>query len=209
MSTESEIYERFQREAADHQMTVMHDDGLYRHLRWAQPRNELYRFDLITWPHGLLIRGDGPNFVFSVYPTKDLFDLFRQTSHSGINPGYWQEKVVAGQVHSWSEDLFRDWLGKKATVDEVQFPGLTQAVHEWFFHGDEFSTEYEETARHAVAQFSHGSYQLRFPEPWEQSFEDFDWSFLWACHAIVWGIAKYDAHKAGPESAGVETVASL
>lgn len=39
-----------------------------------------------------------------------------------------------------------------------------------------------------------------FTDTWEWDLGDWDWQYLWCCHAIVWGIAKYDrfhaAHKA-------------
>lgn len=188
--------ERFARETAGHTMTILHDNGLYRHLKFADPGRGLHYFDLITWPHGLLVRGDGPNFAFSAYPTTDLFDLFKGSASEGINPGYWQEKVVAGQVKSWSEEQFRAWLTTKATEAEVRFPGLTEAVDEQILNSDEHSIEYEATARWALAEFTHGDYCLRFPVEWEQSFDDFSWEYLWGCHAIVEGIRQYDAAKA-------------
>lgn len=195
MSDYPEDAARFKRETASHEMRILQDNSLYRHLMFWNPQNrgDLYRFDLITWPNNLAIRGDGPNFMFSVYPTADLFDLFKGSSHNGINPGYWQEKVVAGQVMSWSEEKFRTWLVGEAAAHEARYPGLLDAVGKQILHSDEHSTEYRGTAEYAVASFSHGDYRLRFPDPWEESFEDFSWEFLWACHAVVWGIARYDA----------------
>jgi hypothetical protein len=43
---------------------------------------------------------------------------------------------------------------------------------------------------------------FRFEDTWEWSFKDYDWWFLWACQAIVWGIAQYDAAKAAPAEGG-------
>jgi hypothetical protein len=40
-----------------------------------------------------------------------------------------------------------------------------------------------------------------FEDTWEWSFKDFDWWFLWACRAIVWGIQQYDAAKAAEKPA--------
>lgn len=201
MSEYPEIAARFARETDGHKMTVLHQDGFYRHVRFENPKyGAIYRFDLITWPHGLLIRGDGPNFVFSLYPTVDLFDLFRRTASVGdINPGYWQEKVVAGQVQDWSEEKFRTWLVLEAAKDEARYPGLVNAVNRQILHSDEHNTEYRGTAEYALASFAHRDYRLRFPDRWEESFEDYSWQFLWACHAIRWGIAQYDTAKAAPK----------
>jgi len=186
---------RFKQETAGHEMVVLHDDGLYRHLVFANPKPSLYRFDLITWANNLVIRGDGPNFMFSVFPTADLFDLFRETGRHGIQPGYWQEKAIAGRVRSWSEDRFKKWLIQEAASNEAAYPGLMDAVDAQILNSDDHSLEYRGTAEYAVASFDH-DYRLRLPERWEESFEDYSWEFLWACHAIVWGIAQYDAAKA-------------
>ena len=41
---------------------------------------------------------------------------------------------------------------------------------------------------------------FRFHDIYEWKFRDFDWSYLWACHAIVWGIARYDEAKQAAEA---------
>ncbi|MFJ8016183.1 hypothetical protein [Streptomyces sp. NPDC096339] len=203
MTDYPEIAARFARETAGHQMTVLHEDGLYRHLVFADPVPNFHRFDLITWPHGLLICVDGPTFAFALWPTEDLFDMFRGSSSGGINPGYWQEKVTAGEVKSWSEDMFRTWLVGEAAGYEAQHPGLVEAVGEQVLNSDQYSTEYRGTAEFALAQFRHGDFRLRFPDHWEVSFEDYSWEFLWACHAVLWGIRQYDATKAVPKAVAV------
>lgn len=188
--------ERFRLETAGHAMTILHEEGFYRHLRFANPDSGLYGYDLLTWPHGLTFRGDGPNFIFSVFPTLDLFDLFRGSSHGGINPGYWQEKVMAGQVKDWSEDLFRTWVREQAMRLEATVPGISDALRADVLSSDEYNLEFEEVARDAIANFSHKGHTLRFPRAWEVSFQDWSWEFLWACHGITAGIAQYDAAKA-------------
>lgn len=191
------IRERFNRETSGHRLTVLRDEGLYRHLRSTNPQyGALYGFDLITWPNGLLIRGDGPNFVFALHPTADLFEMFRGSSSGGINPGYWKEKVRAGQVKAWSEELFRTWLVKAARAEEARHPGLGAAVRSEILDNDEHSLEFEEGARYAVGAFEYKGYRLRYPAKWERDFDDWSWEYLWACHAILRGIAEYDRAKA-------------
>lgn len=194
MTEYSAAAKRFARETGNHEMTVLHEDGLYRHLVFADPTGGFYRFDLITWPHNVFVRGDGFSFGFSTYPTVDTFDMFRGSSHDGgINPGYWQEKVTAGKVKDWSEEKFRTWLVDEAAAAESRYPGAVEAVGAQILHSDEHNTEYRGTAEYAVASFDHGDFRLRLPDPWEESFEDYSWEFLFACHAVVWGIAQYDA----------------
>ncbi|MEV6547911.1 hypothetical protein AB0M57_04280 [Streptomyces sp. NPDC051597] len=193
MNDYPEIAARFARETAGHEMTVLHEDGLYRHLKFADPAGGFYRFDLVTWPHNVFLRGDGFSFGFSVYPTKDMFDVFRGSSGGGINPGYWQEKVNSGKVRDWSESLFRAWVLDEATKAENRHPGAVEAVGKQILHSDEHSTEYQGTAEYAVASFRHGDFRLRIPNDWEHTFEDFSWEFLFACHAVLFGIGRYDA----------------
>ena len=41
---------------------------------------------------------------------------------------------------------------------------------------------------------------FRFYDTYEWDFEDYDWWFVWACHAIIWGIAAYDGNKPAIET---------
>ena len=47
--------ERFLKNAAAHQMEVLRDDGVNRHLRFRNPESSAYWFDIITWPGTLCI----------------------------------------------------------------------------------------------------------------------------------------------------------
>jgi hypothetical protein len=58
----TDIAERFAKETAEHDMEIVHDDGLYRHLRFRHQGpnySSWYWFDLITVPGSLIFRGDG------------------------------------------------------------------------------------------------------------------------------------------------------
>lgn len=192
-----QIANRFAQETAGHQLTILHDDGLYRHLRMMNPEyGGLYAYSLITWPNGLAFRGDGPNFIFTMHPTGDVFEMFRRSNSGGINPGYWQEKVQAGPVKAWSARKFREWLTAQADEAEVAYPGIVGAVHAEVFEGDWYSVDLEENARATLAEFEHKGHQFRYPAKWVQDFDDWSWEYLWACHAIVAGIAQYDQAKA-------------
>jgi len=99
-----EIAQRFAR----HTVTVLHEDGLYRHLRFEDP-DRRYPFELITWPYNLVVKA-GWTFHFDIDATPDMFDLFRKTALTGqINSGYWSEKVRAGrdEVEGFDPDLLK------------------------------------------------------------------------------------------------------
>lgn len=105
-----EIAARFARDTARHEMTVKHEQGLYRHLKFMNPEHGSFgAFELITWPYNLIVK-TGWAFHFDIDATEDMFDLFRRTALTGqINPGYWSEKVRAGrdEVEGFEPDLLK------------------------------------------------------------------------------------------------------
>lgn len=205
------IFERFQRETANHEMTVKHDDGLYRHLVFRRPDSSLYWFELVTWPGRLAIHGDmSPSFTFS--RLNDMFEFFRGDG-DGINPDYWAEKVVAGSegVKTYSEERFKEYVAQELKQAEEYYPCVTEAwqektegvLPEYYTHTEHEAIE----ALNAFEYLPEGQYAdaFSFQSYWDWSLRDFDWAFLWACHAILWGIAQYDAKNA---SAIAEAVAA-
>ncbi|MFE2832261.1 hypothetical protein ACFXI6_14605 [Streptomyces mirabilis] len=110
MNDYSETAALFARDTAKHEMTVLHDDGYYRHLKFMNPENGSFgAFHLITWPYNLVVK-TGWTFHFDIDATEDMFDLFRRTARTGeINPGYWSEKVRAGrdEVEGFNPDLLK------------------------------------------------------------------------------------------------------
>lgn len=48
MKERSCTVDRFLKDAENHKMTVVRDDGVYRHLRFMKPETTSYWFDLIT-----------------------------------------------------------------------------------------------------------------------------------------------------------------
>lgn len=236
MTAYPESAARFARDTSAHEMVVLHDDGLYRHLIFREPTQGFYWFELITTPNQLVFSGDGNSYVFR--RTADMLQFFRsgiwRDGTHNINPGYWSEKLTSGReaATSYSLELFEEEIAKTLADVEGDYPGITAA---WTEHVEsEFNIEYEEEARRAVAEFQFGEAHLakcsacdwsfesesytvaaknarehrqesgdkhpvpvrdltfHFSDMDEVQFQDFDWWFLWACQAIVWGVARYD-----------------
>jgi hypothetical protein len=192
VSEHPEIAARFARDTAAHQLTVLHEDGLYRHLRFRSPRTSEYWFDIVTWPGSLVIRGDvGEDYVFT--RLKDMFAFFRDDE---INPHYWAEKLGGGRrsVQEYSEAALRQ-IVVEHFVNDARWGGVPagtgKALRTWVLNED-LRDEY--TARSVLESFAHRGYQ--FSDVWEWNFRDYEPQFLWCCHAIRWGIAQYDAVKA-------------
>lgn len=200
------VAEVFARDVAEHELTVLHSDGLYRHLRFAKPGTGINHFDLVTWPGHLSLGGDRDGYVFA--RTDDMFEFFRAKSHwnmGTINPQYWAEKLTTRvKVKVYDEALCKKLIGEYiGDADEDYYPGLKayarQALADADFDSD---LAYEDSAREWLRDFKYvvpkvapvRSYE--FSDVWEWDLSDWDFHYLYACHAIQWGIEQYDAAKA-------------
>lgn len=170
MTDYPEIAARFARDTASHQMTVLHDDGLYRHLRFTAPgMGSIGSFDLITWPYNLVVKA-GWVFAFDIDATPDMFDLFRRTALKGqINPGYWQEKVRAGrdEVVDYSDELLKAEIEQyvKAWLEDAQDDDfeakLRSAIQDHFFSDTaDYNVEFESEALRALNDFDFDTHHL-------------------------------------------------
>lgn len=200
---EAEALAGFTRDTTAHQMTVLRDDGMYRHLRYAPPGSSPARccwFELVTWPGHLAVDGGMGAFTFArPGGDEDLFPFFRQPQ---INPMYWVQKVRAGQgTREYSETVFRQAVFgyfSHAARHEGTPKGLGRAIRtEILEDGDIW---YEEGARHALDQFEYqepgtdpGLEPWRFSDVWEWDLRDWSYHYLWCCHAIRRGVELYDA----------------
>src|ERR1700677_95577 len=240
-------------DTAQHEMTILLDEGLHRHVRFMRPRpgSSSYWYELITVPHALIFRGDYESLVFS--RTEDMFGFFRSNPDRPamrISPDYWAEKLTSdrGCVKRYDQDKFEQ-IVKELTVAAIRAHsaprGIGRAVREQILNDEDI--HYEDGARRALDDFEFGAKNVaecpcggrvevdadlfipaswrdqhprglghpyktdhvpgfRFTDTWELDFKDFDHGYLWACHAIVAGIAQYDAAKA-QAARPVETVA--
>ena len=187
-----DIAARFERDTAEHELTVLHDDGLYRHLRVAQPGNSEYWYDLVTWPGCLAVRGDfGDDWIFS--RQRDMFEFFRRDR---INPHYWAQKTERGRdsCRVYDEAAFRQRVTEAfvgAVRDSDAPRGLGRALRADVL---DFDLSTEDSARKLLEDFEFEGF--RFEDTWEWDFREYDPAYLWSCHAIVEGIRRYDLHRA-------------
>jgi hypothetical protein len=193
------VAKRFAGECGNHQMTVLHDDGLYRHLRFTAREGYSYWFDLITWPGSLTFNGDMGTWVFS--RVEDMFDFF---GGSYVNYDYWGEKVRAGQTKAYCEELFKQLVTEHAQelIDSGDQPAaLMAAINEDIFEED---YSYETGARQLLDEFRFmppaaegivSGLEFQFADTWEWGFRTYTVHYLYACHAIQWGIGQYRSAK--------------
>lgn len=201
MSDYTDIAARFARETANHTMTVLHDDGFYRHLRFANPASSLYWYEITTTPGQLVFSGDGDTFAFRLAP--DMFEMFRRSAESGdINAQYWAEKCRTGNAKSYSRERFEEYVEKQVANAEQYYPGLRDDVREEIFDSPVYDVDHEPAALMTALGYAYflepgknpaGRQEFRFAHVYEWELKDFDWWFLFACYAISDAITKYDA----------------
>lgn len=161
--------------------------------------NEAEELLLATRPDGFEVEeigrramcGDvGNDYVFTRLP--DMFKFFRADRRWGINPHYWAEKLGGGRpsVQSYSEELLRQRVVEQF-VEDTRWGGVPAGtgkhLRTWVLNEDLGD---ERTARNVLEDFCFQGYE--FKDVWEWDFHDYNSQFLWACHAIVWGIGRYD-----------------
>lgn len=191
-----DIVDQFKKNTANHAMTVKHDSGLHRHLRFDKDGSGIYHFEIITWPGYLCICGDMGCYVFRRLP--DMFEFFR--GDRGINPSYWAEKCTSESrfgdgIKQYSQAKFAETI--KRWFDESDEPtGEAARSALWAAIEDEVLSagEFEAEARHAADDFDHEGFQFR--DFWETNLTEYTFNFLWCLHAIVFAIQAYDKSKA-------------
>lgn len=216
--------ERFLKDVDGHQMTVVRDDGIYRHVRFKRPETICMHFDLITWPGYLCYTGDMGTYVFT--RLRDMFEFFRRSHKEDlfrIDMRYWAEKVEAGDrcdgVKKFSFEKFereiRDWVARReeeSRPDEedakdlglhaAAFAELLDAVKDEVLGCDDndvraydAATEFEHRGEAWQAYFGEKAY-FAFSDFWEVDSTEWSHRFVWCCFALAWGIKQYDELKA-------------
>lgn len=214
--------EMFLKDVAKHEMAVLMDNGIYRHLRLKQPGSSTMWFDIVTWPGFLAYSGDMGSFVFS--RLNDMFQFFRSDSKKdglGINLSYWGEKLEAvdrsgrtsnhrqyseDRLREQVEDQIRSWIEEhegpyEASEEETAKAKkafedeLREVVEDEVYR---YFDDGEHEARRAVRDFSATvcGEDYQFSDSWEWDCEEYTLRFIWCCYALAWSIRNYDNSKA-------------
>lgn len=196
---ENTVEQRFLDDVAHHEIEIVHDKGVVRHLRFRGSMCH-YWFDLITWNNVLCINGDCGTYVFS--RIEDMFKFFRMNQNDwnynsnglSINSEYWHEKCIseskAEKIRSFSSEKFEKAVREYFTEQSCNLDGSAQEEL-WAEIVDEVLwAENNHDAHTALRDFKHLDFE--FVDTWEWDFTEYTTSYLWCLYAIVWGIRKYD-----------------
>jgi hypothetical protein len=189
--------EEFLNDVKDHKLTVIKDDGLYRHIRLKNPGTSNKYFEIVTWPGCLAYTGDMGDFVFQ--RIEDMFCFFRsKNGELEINTTYWAEKVKAESVfgngiREFSVEEFREHVEEYARdyldlEEDAPLPEYMQEEIQPLLRAED---EWECVT--AMRNFS--SEKISFDDFWEHSCQRKTLHYVWCCYAIAWAIAQYDKNK--------------
>lgn len=217
-----DICARFTKDTANHQLQVLHDDGVCRHLRLKAPGTMCMHFDLVTWPGYLCYTGDMGTFVFT--RVFDMLEFFRKSRRAdgtfSIDHGYWAEKCE-GQDKGDGLREFDPQAFKREITEQRRRLFVNYAE---FMDADmrrDFWDELEEVKRsandgeHATyaavqdwgfeinkpSRWGHGNERIHIDTDDFPSCKQYTMRFLWCCQALAWGVEQYDQHKAAQAQA--------
>jgi hypothetical protein len=187
--------EEFLKNVKDHEMTILKDDGEYRHLRFKRADSGQYYFDIVTFPYHLVITGNMGEYVFG--PCDDILRIFRGHELEDLSLYYFNQKCLAGHKSEWSSDVFWDEVrGILEEPCEESGMALSEAMSILEKNIDDASMDI------ACQQFAEFDFEgeLGFDVPFEPT-DSFGsclaptYTYEWACHAGVWGTQKFYACK--------------
>lgn len=196
----AEVRGHFERDTAEHGMAVEMNEGVHRSLSFRNPRSNAYAFRIVTWPGALAIHGDMGSYVFS--RLRDMFEFFRGDQ---INPSYWAEKVEAadcgsGVMHYCADaaraelaDLLSDWI-RDESGEALTDAGVALRAGQWI---GEHCLEFDRGLDVLVSDLYDAEPSPIYVSDLPSTFgKIYSFQYLWCCHAIVWAIARFDAHLA-------------
>ena len=211
--------EQFLKNIENFEMTILKDDGIYRHLRFKRKESSSYYFDIVTYPNHLVISGDMGAFVAS--RLTDMFQFYRTDREYSlkdgrrlaINPSYWAEKIVSGrdEIREFSVDTLKrvaiECIESRLYDDddwtEEQIQHLKNDVLKSIDYTDSDSvrmydmmSEYE-YYKDGVCD----SPNFEFTDWWDyhSSCEAYTFHYIWKCYAIAYAVQEYDKFKQGEQ----------
>lgn len=203
-----QIKEWFDEEILEHQMNILHDEGVYRHIRFNKPGDSTHLFNLTTFPNHLCISGDMGTFVFS--RVEDMFRFFRN-ERDVINPSYWGEKLQSistyGGYEKFNKDVFNEeveqWFAdyRENFDDEKLADKIWADIKEKVIDREGDDSFGWEDMRSAIdyVYIDDDDSDIRveniFQDFWEHSCTRYEQNYIWCLWAIVHGIKMYDELK--------------
>ena len=169
-----EVKRRIGNDLANHQITLLHNEGLYRHWRCRKPGTSNLGFDVITWPGFFCVTGDMGEYLFS-----RVADMLPFMHRSCMSYEYAAEKCLAhdGKLEEFDPERLTEWLDE--LEKEAQAENDTESLEKINEVRDAYSQyEIESDAFKAIYESGLDSDPPRFKR--------YTYHFLWVLYAIKW-----------------------
>lgn len=193
------VQQLFDAATAAHTMTVLHDDGPYRHLRFSAPAIRSWSWDIVTWPGALVISGDiGDGWQFTGAP--DMFDFFQPfAGRHRINPVFcveWTPARLRRAATVFSprrlERAVRAELAGRGLTEEQQFDALGAMDAAGVFGIDDRGA----ALKALEGPWPAGAAVVDLSDVSELDIDEWNPQFLLALFAIEFGVERYRDHEA-------------
>jgi hypothetical protein len=207
----SHIEPQFLNDVEKHQMKILKNDGLYRHLRFIKSESSSYWFDIVTWPNNLCVTGDMGTYTFS--RIEDMFKFFIldkndwNYSEAGIpiNPSYWSEKIKSYDsqigIKRFSLEKF-ERLVREYYEEFISEEDITEDSKDYLWEEINDTILYSENSYEASKELFEFSkecetndgkiIEFTFGELYQTDFSDYTYHYIWCLLAVVWGIRKFN-----------------
>ena len=203
-------FDRFKRDVAHHQLIIVRDDGIHRHLRFQRPGSYCMHFDLITWPGYLCYTGDMGTYVFK--RLEDMFQFFRRgvdRQEFNIDLSYWAEKLEAADKGDGIKEFCQakfdqavksdlvEWMrnNRDRTSREERRELWDEVMVSVIDAEGDITGSRKQIAAHDFWHQVNPSVSFSFKDFWEHTVTEYTHRFIWCCCALQWGIGVYDQVK--------------
>ena len=180
---------RFLDDVKEHEMTILKDDGVYRHVRYKRPGSGAFWFDIVTWPGYLAISGDMGEYIFS--RIEDMFNFFETPNGElGINCGYWCEKIKSISRFGSNDGKLNEFYaqGTWESIEETAEEVIEDKDELAQFKSDLLNCDTDQEAINTMEHHDFdASYEYLCYEP--------TFHTEWILYAICWGIMEYEKEK--------------
>lgn len=191
----SGVQRRFEAETRDHTMTVLHRDGVSRHLRFARPGMRRWSWDILTWPGHLAVSGEvGHGWQFA-HGDRDVLPLFVPFALRGrINPYYWSERVPPHRrphARRFSPAKFQ-----RSVREQIAAHALTPDQRDELLRSLDAAGVFDIRDRRAAGsalagRWAAGERAVEFADVDEMDVEEWDGQFLLSQFAILFATTAY------------------
>lgn len=185
-------------DVAGHKLSVLMEDGLYRHLLFKAPTRSEYWFEIMTAPGTLTVRGDMGTYVFA--RETDMVPFFLGSANGDKpNTDYWAEKCVSHDgrrgVKEYSEQVLRARI-EEAVRGHMEYADMAQGTERLDFrvevreHLEGIDLGDQRDAQRELMGFVH-----KTGNPFEDAYEwdptEYTFSFQWTVHTLLIALQAY------------------